>query len=251
MKFSILPIWLRFAIACSAGLFVLVLFTARIAEHRTLAPTIPSTSTDIHVLIAKAVSEGMSVEAVANLSDTFTTELSPILTLPNWPNAWIDARKQGTVFRLGDLLFVSVLQPSMDIPFYPNNEADLGPTGSWAGLLVSPHGGTHLHPTALAPWFEVRNEDPTVPHNVVGLFTAKKTLFVDVVDAHGAGSGEGLVTRLSSQDGGKTWKPVGCFYFIPKAYHTMHGSEDSAVYGFPLRPNALAPTSSCQYRHNS
>jgi hypothetical protein len=245
--------WLSWSLGISVALFCFVLATETLREHGIgPEPAMSNPTLDIHNTIAALVGQGTPVEYLAGFNPGgWSTQ--PI-EVPHWPKSWLDIRKQAAAYRLGPILFATVVQPSSHYPFAPNNGVDLGPSGAWAGVLVSPDGGFSLSPSSLTPWFEVKNADPTVPHNVVGIFTSKKTLYIDIADAHGAGSGEGLTTRLSSVDGGRTWKRVGCYYFLPEAYHTMYqdptqSEQGLSIYGGPLRPHALAPISGCQYQH--
>lgn len=249
----------RLAIVAILGLCAFILVTTTIKERESTQPTPqPAQIADIHEAIARLVSQGIPMEYVGHL-DGPRMEQESALELPHWPKSWLDIRKQDSVYRLGTMLFATAIQPNFNYGFVPNNGVDLGPSGTWAGVLMSPDGGFTLSPSSLTPWFEVKNADPTVKHNVVGLFTSKKTLYIDVSDTNGGGSGEGQLTRLASTDGGRTWKRVGCFYYLPEAYHTMYTNaalpenleeNPPSIFGGPLRPFSLAPTSGCTYRHD-
>lgn len=119
-----------------------------------------------------------------------------------------------TAIQVGSLLFAFVEQPNMNLPvmLVLPEDAEI----KWAGILISDDNGD-----TWKKFFTVENRPDAQATegfarvNVVGFFAKNDTLFVDVSDARGAGSGEGQLTRYQSTDNGKKWTEEGCYYFIP------------------------------------
>jgi hypothetical protein len=61
-----------------------------------------------------------------------------------------------------------------------------------------------------------------IKYNPVGVFAEKESIYVDIANDRGAGSGEGQLLRFKTTDEGKTWQKVGCFYFIPENYYLQN-----------------------------
>jgi nitrogen fixation/metabolism regulation signal transduction histidine kinase len=123
----------------------------------------------------------------------------------------------GDTFILDDILFAQIIQRNTNFSVLPN-DTEL----NWAGLLVSTDSGESWQ-----KYYSVFSGN--VKHNVVGLFTENKTLFIDVADANGAGSGEGNLTRLSSTNGGQTWSKENCYYLIPESYYTPSVADRTGI----------------------
>ena len=149
-----------------------------------------------------------------------------------------------TAIQVGSLLFAFIEQPNRNIPVMlaiPEN-AEV----KWAGILVSDDNGDTWKKFFTA---EDRVNDQVLAAclkvNVVGFFTQNNTLFVDVSDACGAGSGEGSLIRYQSTDGGKKWTEEGCYYFIPDfGYYIYDSGEDNHYTG--INPHVLESSDTCE-----
>ena len=149
------------------------------------------------------------------------------------------------VFRLGNAEYMYVSQKNMNTPVFLND----GERVEFAGLLGRIVGEPYWTPLLdLTDAYRTNAGDLLLEKsNVLSIFTSDDILYVDIVDAGGAGSGEGNILRLQFigeiQDQVATtdvagapwnaiqWHPVSCTYYIPEAYVT--GSWD------------VPPTSGC------
>lgn len=148
--------------------------------------TTKTTTTNVNETSLSVFDEIQS-RVAAGTSTTIDTDK----TISNLPSGII-AGQVGDVFILDDVLFAQIIQRNTNFSVSPYN-TEL----TRAGLLVSTDSGKSWQ-----KYYSVYGEN--VKHNVVGLFTENKTLYIDVADARGAGSGEGNLTRLSSTNGGQT-----------------------------------------------
>lgn len=142
------------------------------------------------------------------------------------------------VFRLGNAEYMYVSQKNMNTPVFLND----GERIEFSGLLGRIMGEPYWTPLLdLTDAYRTNSgalllEKP----NVLSIFVSDDILYVDIVDAGGAGSGEGNILRLEfigdiQDQVAKTdaagapwntiqWHPVSCAYFIPETYVT--GSWD-------------------------
>lgn len=115
-----------------------------------------------------------------------------------------------------------------------------GQTPKWHGVLSSTDQGR-----TWTEFFSIQNPpDPSgdapqgIIYNPVAVFAEDKTVYVDIANTNGAGSGEGQLIRFASSDGGTTWKRTSCLYLIYEQYH---------VSGQLITPYTLKPTTNCVY----
>lgn len=149
-----------------------------------------------------------------------------------------------TAIQVGSLLFAFIEQSDRNIPVVL--ALPEGTKTKWAGILISDDNGDTWKKFFTA---EDRVNDQVeaacLKVNVVGFFTQNNTLFVDVSDACGAGSGEGYLIRYQSIDGGKKWIEEGCYYFIPDfGYYIYDSGEKNHYTG--INPNVLETSDACE-----
>lgn len=148
-------------------------------------------------------------------------------------------------FRLGNAEYMYVSQKNMNTPVFLND----GERIEFAGLLGRMVGETYWTSLLnLTDAYRTNAGDVLLERpNVLSMFTSDDILYVDIVDAGGAGSGEGNILRVEfigdiQDQVARTdapgapwntiqWHPVSCAYFIPETYVT--GSWD------------LPPTNGC------
>lgn len=107
-------------------------------------------------------------------------------------------------FQLGDVYFALVMIPSMNIQ--PELPKDFAPT--FSGVLAASKGDMK--------WLRfLRIEginERSMTNNPYYFWNKGAKMYLTVVDASGAGSGEGDMKVISSEDGFK-WKLADCYYF--------------------------------------
>jgi hypothetical protein len=115
------------------------------------------------------------------------------------------------------------------------------------GRIVSWHGVLQRHGRQSWEKFftivDPQSAGKVTSYNPVGVFYEHETLYVDIVNSLGAGSGEGQLTRLASTDNDRGWRRVGCYYFVPERYY-FAAADGSAV---QIRPHNLVRQTGCAY----
>lgn len=119
---------------------------------------------------------------------------------------------EAKIITIGSVLLLPVYQLGMNSP------ADFNGEFGFSGILAKKDASADWRKFFEVPvrYRQFSTDDPkklTPTHqNVVGVFVQDKKIFVDAADNNGAGSGEGTMTRFSTDDG-FTWKFEGCYYF--------------------------------------
>ncbi len=145
--------------------------------------------------------------------------------------------------------FAFVEQPNLWNPlWHASGESAFGKPGdawtavNFAGVLFTRDGGTTWSQTFSIPPVAgtARQDGDLTPFNPMGMFLENGSIWLDVVDDGGAGSGEGIDVRYSSTDGA-AWKRTGCYYFNPDVYFDVSKLTGTYThYGFvPIFPHAL------------
>lgn len=126
----------------------------------------------------------------------------------NWRSEFVDAE----IWRTDTVEFLPVYQSGM------NSSALFGGDYGYAGILARVRGTDLWYDFFRVPiqYVATTNEDGRdhlhfTDKNVLGAFIQDKSLFVDVADNDGGGSGEGTMTRFIFDGDG--WFYGGCFYF--------------------------------------
>ncbi|QQR84026.1 hypothetical protein IPJ72_02415 [Candidatus Peregrinibacteria bacterium] len=106
--------------------------------------------------------------------------------------------------KLGDIYMALVRRPSMNV------QIEGLPTefnADFSGIIAAnPSKG------AWEKVVTISDVDPTDKNNPYALWTNQHYLFMTVVDQHGAGSGEGIMKVVASNDA-KEWTKEACYYF--------------------------------------
>lgn len=148
------------------------------------------------------------------------TDTPPLDTLPEDTFAG----QIGQVYTLGDLKLAIVHQRNKNTVVEPTNRAVF-----WSGVMVQSGNSSEWRKYYVIQDPSGSDELDILPHNVTGLFIANDLLYLDVADAAGSDDGHGMLTRLVSSDGGKTWKKTGCYYFDSAAYYANDGTVDQSA----------------------
>ncbi len=112
-------------------------------------------------------------------------------------------------FQIGDIYFAFVCRANMNSPISSDSK--------FSGILTAKSEDTEWQ-----KFFEIKNLDGA-KNNPLLFGNEKEKLFLAVVDAKGAGSGEGIMKLIASDDFGKTWQLDRCFYYgvyacLPKSF---------------------------------
>lgn len=171
-------------------------------------------------------------DAFVNLGKTLVIDSS--FTAKNLP-ADVFAGQVGDAYVADDYAFLIIHERNMNTPVLPVDQAV-----TWAGVLVSNDRGTTWQ-----KWYTI--VDPTVDgaklaHNVVGIFTLDKKMYLDVADARGAGSGEGNMRRIVSSDAGASWADGACSYMSMETYYKPTVADRQGV-----TVDGLTPGTNCAY----
>lgn len=201
----------------SAGLLVLLLAGTGCVGTKTADVTVSSTPEEV----ARAVSARLA--AGDTLASTF-------FTAANLPSD-VNQAQVGAAYQLGrddeEVLFLFVLQKNMNVPLL---DLPVSVETSWGGVLVSTDNGASWQ--RFLSYENPKVELGTVRGNPVGMFVDGGTLYVDVADALGAGSGEGYMTRFALGTDGTSWTNGGCYYYVQENYA-------------PVKDTALAASANC------
>ena len=147
------------------------------------------------------------------------------------------------VIKSNNELFAMASQPNMNYAL----ETLQDKTIKWHGVLRSADNGK-----SWSRFFTI--DDPKAPDesygteqikfNPISVFREGQSIFVDIADSHGAGSGEGRMVRFESTDNGVTWQRRGCLDFIPERYYIGYreGIEWTGI-----DPYQLEKSDSCMY----
>jgi len=183
--------------------------------------------------VTNTATQSVFNEIQSRVAEQASITINTNKTVSNLPPDIITGQA-GDVFALENILFVQIKQQNRNfsVSLY---DAEL----TWAGLLVSVDGGKSWQ-----KYFSVFGRN--IIHNVVGLFTKNNTLYIDVADANGAGSGEGNLTRSSSKDGGQTWSMENCYYLIPKLYYIPSSADRTGIV-----PDRLETSTGCAFDTSS
>lgn len=171
-------------------------------------------------------------DAFVNLGKTFVIDSS--FTVKNLP-VDVFAGQIGDAYVADDFVFLIVHERDINTPVLPVDQAV-----TWAGVLVSNDRGTTWQ-----KWYTI--VDPAVDgtklaHNVVGIFTLNKKMYLDVADARGAGSGEGNMRRIVSSNAGATWADGACYYMSMETYYKPTVADRQGV-----TVDGLTPGTNCAY----
>jgi len=124
-----------------------------------------------------------------------------------------------------DVAFAFVQQPSMNIPLHGVNRNTFEQF-AYTGVLFTRDGGKTWRSAFSVP--PVMDESGIfVAYNPIGMQAKGGVYLLDVLDAAGAGSGEGQLVRFSTTDG-RFWTRVGCFYMVPETYDEDLTAEPEA-----------------------
>lgn len=135
------------------------------------------------------------------------------------------AGQLGPTYTFGGTQYRLVLVPTMNayLPELKQNISYDEINSLWHGIISSVDNGK-----TWTKFYTVNNnlgtDNIVTRQNPVGMFERNSVLYVDISDTHGAGSGEGYVTRLETTDAGKSWKKVGCYYLLPESYYVADGT---------------------------
>lgn len=147
--------------------------------------------------ITKAVEKGATLKEIPDPKLEIPSEIHP--------------KQMNKFFALDNLLIATVVKPSINIYLegIQTNEEFRGENG-FAGLLIAEKTGKK--------WEKIheiqdKNSDDSTQNNPYYLWTDTNKLFLSVVDANGAGSGEGVMKVLIFNN--NEWKLESCHYFIP------------------------------------
>lgn len=124
------------------------------------------------------------------------------------------------IFQLDDILFAFVMQSNMNYYFDDIGDPEL----EFGGVLYSLDGGNVWEKLYIIK--DVKEGDRLVRHNPINFFNDDLGLYLDIIDDRGAGSGEGNLVRLFSDDGGKNWNRQDCFSYIPEEYEALNKVND-------------------------
>ena len=153
------------------------------------------------------------------ISQVLEQDFQPVFIDHQVMNFPFHEAQAGSVYQLGDLLFVFVLQKNMNTPLL-NLPFDV--ETEWGGVLVSGDQGAHWQ-SFLMYQNPMTEGGLVLRHNPVGMYVKQDQLFIDVSDAAGAGSGEGQLTRFTLSDDYKDWLVEGCYYLVPEVYEQEDG----------------------------
>ncbi|MBI4415164.1 MAG: hypothetical protein HY566_02905, partial [Candidatus Kerfeldbacteria bacterium] len=200
-----------------------------VGEYNALPPTLSSTANSTTTSNTNTASNTNSsaattpgtiiVDAFTKLGKTLVIDES--FTAKNLP-ADVFAGQVGDAYVADDFAFLIVHERDMNTPVLPVDQ-----TVTWAGVLVSNDSGATWQ-----KWYTI--VDPTVDgaklaHNVVGIFTLDKKMYLDIADARGAGSGEGNMRRITSSNAGATWADGACYYMSMESYYKPSVADRQSV----------------------
>lgn len=122
---------------------------------------------------------------------------------------------------MGDIRYVIAGQKNMNTPLLAMRADE---EVEFAGIFASQGNGPWMvllditHSYATSPFSSYLYVNP----NVLDLFFEDGELYVDILDAAGAGSGEGNLVRLRYDENAVeqfvAWEPVGELYYVPETY---------------------------------
>lgn len=143
----------------------------------------------------------------------------------------VDKAQVGSAYELGRgddaVLFLFVLQKNMNVPLL---DLPANVETTWGGVLASTDDGASWQ--RFLSYENPKVELGAVRGNPVGMFVDGGTLYVDVADALGAGSGEGNLTRFVLGADGTAWTSGGCYYYVQERYA-------------PTKDTTLSPSTNC------
>lgn len=218
------------------GILILILVVVRRGEKRPDNDPL-QTPIDAHVQVSGVLTR--TVEAAIRRGEAVRVARSPhIDTVPAYVFS-AQMKDPTAAWTLGDVLFLSVHH------FDPRTLVDLHWGAQWVGLLASSDGGKTWE-----KFFEIHDpvteeSNPADTVNVESIFVTHGSLFLDLTNRRGAGSGEGHLTRIESSDGGKTWERTACLYFMPEDYYAI--SADGTLDRSVTTPLHLKDEAACSY----
>lgn len=143
-------------------------------------------------------------------------------------------------FKLGNLIFVLVLQGSMNIPL----ELPKKFTPSFTGILVAKQNEKHWTKLLEIKDRDLNNYEGSTSNNPYYLWSSNGKLFLSVVDSNGAGSGEGIM-KIFSLSQNETWELTGCYYFGGN-YRDSEMDGDYFAYSSQLSKQKPEPMEECK-----
>ncbi len=238
------------------SLLAVVLFGFGCAPQGTVAPASSVLTPEIETGTKAFALESLGVDDVATIQKALASgsELSHIVKSDAWKiPGGVDPMQisRGATFSSENAIFAFVEQPNQSNPLWLASGVSLFgrpglesyPPVNFAGMLLSRDGGSTWRTVFSLPPVSPtgQNEGSLPPFNPVGMFVEKGLLWLDVVDASGAGSGEGTLVRYSSADGFAWKKADGCFYFITESYFDLSKLPETYTdYGnAPIRPHGV------------
>lgn len=120
---------------------------------------------------------------------------------------------------LGDIRYVIAGQKNMNIPLV---DLPAGTDIEFAGIFAQRDNGPWTVLLDITHSYGVSPESSYLAPNVHEIFFEDGKLYVDILDAGGAGSGEGRLARLRYEEDEieqwVTWEVVGEMYYVPELY---------------------------------
>jgi hypothetical protein len=154
-------------------------------------------------------------------------------------------KQLGVVFTVGNTRYQLVQIPSMNV-YLPGLSETLSNeeiAKLWHGVLILRPGSSEWEKFYTIA--HLTDADGPLKFNPVGVFEQNSALYIDIVDNRGAGSGEGNLVRLTTTDGGKTWKQTGCYYFTPEKYYSEFSTTGNLA---RIDPDGLDTNKYCDYK---
>lgn len=198
------------------------------------------------LLLATACNQKASVKQNTQTSNppTQTTQTPPQNQVESLPSDVLP-EQINTTYSVNGNLYALAFENNVNYHF---SELE-GKAIKWHGVLRSQDNGK-----SWIKFFSITDPDNPdykgykLSYNPVGIFSENKKIYVDIANTNGAGSGEGELIRFLSNDGGKTWQQMECYYFIPEKYYLDYNDfSNGKANTDKISPNSLNQIKGCIY----